>query len=393
MKSAIGLPVALLLSIGVCPASAAVEEAAQERSPSVSPDGTNIACRRAIERSTSLNGGQLFEAAEACAEGGEADDAVFLMLAGQVRALTDMSLLTPDSEGDEAAAGQLYGTLFYKYGGPGPDELFRDADRTTAMLARLRNWRPVFSESYTPGWGYKGPVASERYELMVDHSIRSRLAELRSYGNLLENDRYYAIHRERHELLARNNYQITQGTDDANRIAELQQLLDSISDSIARVPEPLLPQELQPDYAPNPNAEFEQLHAGFNGIEGPGLVIFDSRTDALGSWLSRAVSADDLETLLNQVDFAREHLVVLLFVPTVTATGKLYIRDIAYRSGQRNISVSGVMGVNEEGCEELKALSHPFVIASTPRPSFEVESQSSDFATVPDGCRLSVGAD
>ena len=71
----------------------------------------------------------MFEGAEACAGVEASDDAVFLLLAGQVRALTDMSLLTPDSDADQAAAAELYGALYYKYGGSGPDELFRDADQ------------------------------------------------------------------------------------------------------------------------------------------------------------------------------------------------------------------------------------------------------------------------
>ena len=47
--------------------------------------------------------------------------------------------------------------------------------------------------------------------------------------NLLQDERYYAVHREHRELLARNNNRIVAGTDDADRIAELQDLLDTIS--------------------------------------------------------------------------------------------------------------------------------------------------------------------
>ena len=382
-----------MLGIGLYPPSAAAADPTTDRSTPVPATDIDPACRLAIQRSTSLNGGQLFESAEACAGAEASDDAVFLLLAGQVRALTDMSLLTPDSDADQAAAAELYGALYYKYGGSGPDELFRDADRATAMFERLRSWRPEFSASYSPGWDYQRPVEIERYQLMVDYSIRNRLAKLESYRNLLQDDRYYAVHREHRELLARNNNRTVAGTDDANRIAELQELLDTISASIARVPEPPLPKELQPDYAPNPDAEFEQLHAGFNGIEGSGLAVFDSRADALGSWLTDALPAADLQALLDEVDFDRQHLVVLSFPPADAATGKLYLRDIAYRPGRRSISVTGVIGANEEDCTEPKARSHPFVIASTPKPSFQVEAQYTGFSTVPDGCRPTIAAD
>ena len=151
MKTAAMLTVVLLVSMGVGSVSFADEEAGLERPSSLPPAATDEPCRRAIEQSAVLNGGQLFEAAEACAREEAADDAVFLMLAGQVRAVTDMSLLEPVSEFEQSAVVELYVALYYKYGGAGPDELFRDAVRATAMFERLGTWRPVFSESYSPG--------------------------------------------------------------------------------------------------------------------------------------------------------------------------------------------------------------------------------------------------
>ena len=390
MKRAVTLTVVLLLGIGAWPVSAAPDE--HERPTSRLWDATDISCRRAIEQSTSLNGPQLFRAAEACARDEQSDDTVFLLLAGQVRALTDMSLLAPRSEPDEDAAAELYGALYYKYGGSGPDELFRNADRATAMFERLRTWQPAFSESYTPGWRYKPPVESDRYHLMVDYSIRSRLAKLETYKNLIEDDRYYAVHRERQEILDRNDNRIVADTDDADRIGELDQIAATIARSIPRVPEPPLPKELRPDYGPNPNAQFEQLHAGFNGIEkGRGFDVFDSRADALGSWLSGVMSTGDLQDLLEQVDFEQQSVVVMRFSPADSANGKLYIRDIEYRARRQSMSVSGVVGVNEEDCEEPKARSYPFVIAATPKPTFEVRTQSTFVSAVPEGCRPSVG--
>ena len=94
---------------------------------------------------------------------------------------------------------------------------------------------------------------------MVDHGIESRLAKLERYRNLLEDDRYYAVHQERQELLARNNNRIVAGTDDANRIAELDELAETIERSIPRVPEPPMPRELLPYTAPNASAPLGEL--------------------------------------------------------------------------------------------------------------------------------------
>lgn len=264
MKAASTLMGVLLFGMGVASASAAVEEAGQEERPGSQPEAdSDRPCRPAIERSALLNSGQLFEAAEACAHEGATDDAVFLQLAGQVRALTDMSLLKPVSEKEQRTVTRLYGALYYKYGGSGPDDLFRDPVRSSAMFKRLGRWRPAFREDYNPGWRYQGPVGSDRYRAKVDHSMKSRLAKLASYRNLLEDDRYYAVHRERRELLARNDNTIGPDTDAADRarIAELDELAAEISRSIAREPEPPLPPELLPDTAPNASAPQEERDA------------------------------------------------------------------------------------------------------------------------------------
>ena len=369
-------------------------ESGHEENASGLSDATDVSCTQTIERSTSLNGPQLFSAAEACARAEQSDDAVFLVLAGQVRAMADMSLLEPQSEPDEEAMAELYGAVYYKYGGSGPDDMYRDVDRADRMFRRLRSWRPSFSDSYDPGWNYQPPAERERYLLMVDYSIRSRLAKLETYRNLVQDDRYYAIHKERREILARNNSRITPGTEDGDRIEELDQMEATIRSSIPRVPEPPLPDELQPDYSPNPDADFVQLHAGFNGIEeGIGLHVFDSRAEALDSWLSRVMAPADLRKLLDEVDFQLQTIVVLRFRPTASANGRLYIQDIEYRASQQSMNVSGVLGVNVNDCEEPKARSYPFVIAASPKPDFEVEVMSSSVSTLAEGCGPSVGAE
>ena len=180
-------------------------ESGHEETASGLSDATDVSCTQTIERSTSLNGPQLFSAAEACARAEQSDDAVFLVLAGQVRAMADMSLLEPQSEPDEEAMAELYGAVYYKYGGLGPDELFRDADRASGMLGRLRSWRPSFPDGYNPGWNYKPRPDPDRYHLMVDYSKRSRLAQLETYRNLIQHDPYYAAKTERKEILARND--------------------------------------------------------------------------------------------------------------------------------------------------------------------------------------------
>lgn len=386
----------LLLGLVISRASASPDETGREGTASGLWAATDLPCARAIEQSTSLNGPQLFRAAEACARDEKSDDAVFLLWAGQVRAMADMFLLEPRSEPDREAAAELYGALFYKYGGSGPDELFRDPEKAAKMFARLSAWRPTFSDGYDPGWSYASPVEVGRYRLMVDHSKRSRLAKLATYRNLIQDDRYYAVQRQRAEILARNDSKVTQGTGDANRIRELDQIAATLARSIPRVPEPSLPKELQPDDGPNPDAEFRQLHVGFDGIDGgtdDSVTVVVTRTEALKSWLSQVMSTAELRSMLDKVDFERESLVVARFPFTDSANGHLYIRDIKIDDAWQSVSVVGVVGVNEEDCREPKAGSRPFVVAATPRIAFEVLSLSWSVSTRAEGCRPAVGVD
>ena len=189
MNFAATVVVGALLGAGVVSVGSAAEESGPERSNSRPGGDSDRPCRQAIEQSALLNGEQLFEAADACARAGVVDDAVFLLLAGQARALTDISLLKPVSEAEQGADTKLYGALYYKYGGSGSAELFRDAFRAAAMVERLRTWRPAFPEGYSPGWRYHGPVDSERYQATVNRSIESRLAKLESYRRSLADDR------------------------------------------------------------------------------------------------------------------------------------------------------------------------------------------------------------
>ena len=356
--------------------------------------GADIPCRQAVERRAILNAPQLLRAAEDCASAGEANDSVFLLLAGQVRAMTDMGVLQPQTEVDEMAMGQLYSAIYYRYGGSGSLELHRDVDRFSAIVERLRDWVPSVSDGYDPGWNRKSPVDYDRYGLMLDYSLRERVAKLEWYNNLVQEDRFFEAAKERDEILARNNSRVVAGTDDANRLDELRRITDEIDESNPYQAPPL-PRELQQDYTErDPEAQFRQLHVGFDGVDRSDqhLEIFESPSDVLASWLSRTLSPIQLASLLDEIDFQTESLIVLQLPPQGVATGTLYIRDIDYRTDTQGISVGAVIGVNDKDCDEPPAVSYPFVVASAPRADFEIQSMSTHVVGTGGGCQPPVHA-
>lgn len=385
-----------LLAIMTTTRSVMCAETESAESESTQRNATDIPCAQAIEQSTSLNGMELFKSAEACAREERVDDAVFFLVVGQVRAIADMSVLEPRSELDEDAAAELYGASYYTYGGAGPDDMYRDADRIAEMLRRLRSWRPSLTDGYDPGWNYERPVDGDRYRLMADYSIRTRLTQLESYRNLIQDDRYYAIQQERQEILAQGNSRTVTGTEDADRIQELDRMAAIIRSSIPSVPEPPLPKELLVHYRPNPDADFVELHAAFNGIEagtGTTLDVFESRAEALDSWLSRVIAPAELQQLLDKVDFQHQTIVAMRFAAVDSANGKVYIREIEYRARHQYMSVIGYVVVNMPDCKEPKTWSYPFVVVASPRPDFEVQSYGASMAMLTEGCKPTVGAE
>lgn len=387
---------AFLLAIMGTTGTAVCAETGRAESESTQRNATDMPCSQGLERSTSLNAMGLFKSAEACAREERVDDAVFLLVVGQVRAIADMSILKARSELDEDAAADLYGSLYYAYGGAGPDDMYRDADRIAEMLRRLRSWRPSLPDGYDPGWNYEPPVDRDHYQLMADYLIRTRLTQLETYRNLIQDDRYYAIQQERQGILGRSNSSTVAGTEDAERIEELDRMAAAIRGSIPTVPEPALPKELLANYSPNPDADFVELHAGFNGIEedtGTKLDVFESRTEALDSWLSQVIPPADLQQLLDRVDFQQQNIVAMRSAPVDFANGKVYIRDVEYRARHQYMNVNGYVGVNAPDCKEPKAWSYPFVVVAAPRPDFEVESYGASMVRLIEGCRPTVGAE
>jgi hypothetical protein len=75
------------------------------------------ACTTAIASASQINGFALFEGSIACAQEGRQKDANFLIILGQIRAMTDLSILSPADDQNTAKAGQLYSQLYYQFGG------------------------------------------------------------------------------------------------------------------------------------------------------------------------------------------------------------------------------------------------------------------------------------
>jgi hypothetical protein len=337
--------------------------------------------------STTLNGVALIEAAGSCFREDKQLEGTFLLLAGQIRSSADLALLRPVDDADERATGELYGLLYFKAGGAGPDQLYRDSSMTRTLFGQLDEWSPSFFDGYNPGWKYKKSSRTDLYEETLRNSKAGRLAQLRHYVSLINDDVYYAASRELAEIQKRNPTGIVTNTPDGERMKQLYEVMQQASRSIRSPSVPKFEGSQRHLFEPDLDASFKQLIVGFNGPDSPGGEIFERESDARTSWLSEALPNNQLEKVLSQVDFARQILVIFTIGQRETATGTVLIRDIRYDASTQSLSVSGGVGVNERECGYGHAKSYPFAVAVAMRPAQVPKFPGYSLSNFGDGCK------
>lgn len=183
-------------------------------------------CTGAVESAARLNAMELFHGAAVCAALSIPVEGNFLLIAGQIRAMTDMSLMRPASEADMQAPAALYGLLFFQVGGPGQEEVYRDPAAKARFFQLLDAWRPGLFPGYDPGWpvGQRPDESSYRSTAAAETARRRR--QLVTIGRAFADDEYYALHRQFTELQQRTRV-FEVGTPEAARADELQRRMDA----------------------------------------------------------------------------------------------------------------------------------------------------------------------
>ena len=179
-----------------------------------------------IDRLDVATPNELFDAAVRCSD---IVDASTLMIAGQIRAMTDFSTLPPKTEQDKQKTASLYGRIYWKLGGAGPYELYRSEESYTEFRRRLEAWLPTDLAAYEPGWGYRSAPPYDVYLKIIEEQKQRRLKTLDRHYLLLSNDEYYELKLEENEILRRNNNQIVKGSKDAEAVRTLSEKMGAVS--------------------------------------------------------------------------------------------------------------------------------------------------------------------
>ncbi len=344
-------------------------------------------CDAAASRSTSSNALELWNGASSCATSGDMTRATFLLLAGQIRGMTDIAVLNPATDEDKIKIGEFYGVLYYQAGGSGDDELLQDQERTSNLIRELRAWNPALTDTYDPGWAYKSNVDIDYYTNMIACQKEVRIDKLEWYSRLLRNDDYYEAKQDLQKFQSDNPGTMTVGTEEHDTFQEIFARMNSHSSDVP-MPSQLPPEcEFAKHYEPDQNADFKQLFTGSNGPGDSGAAIFTSSDEILSSWISKALSENELGELLSEVNFDNQIVVSLTFGERQNATGTIYLSEVDYNSIHQSLQVSGLIGVTEPGCDEPYAKSYPFVLGVAPRPETVPSVPSMFLQNFGDGCK------
>jgi hypothetical protein len=185
---------------------------------------TEADCTSQVASAKDANSIGLIYAGQLCAAVKKPVEASFLLLAGQIRAASDISVMPPATQADDRSLMPLYGMLYYGGGLSGvDDDVLHDPKKRARLLELLDRWTPSYSASYDPGWNPRKRPDAKLYATTVAQGK----AELRkSLGRLVRLDsdgQYYALQREHNAIVARiPRSGLPAGTPDSLRLDELQ---------------------------------------------------------------------------------------------------------------------------------------------------------------------------
>jgi len=197
------------------------ESQANDQAPDPAAD-----CATALDNFDALNAFQLFGGATACAHAGEAADANVLLIATQVRAAADLTLLQAASEADQAAAAGLARLVYTQATGVGNPAVYRDVDASRTLLARLEAWQPQLTEAYSPGWTVAPGDRREAYADYARRSVEAQLSQLRAHVRRVRRNQLAAVTFEIDSLKSAEDGQEGRLAELLARKAELERYLE-----------------------------------------------------------------------------------------------------------------------------------------------------------------------
>lgn len=201
-----------------------------DRLNSVSPEaGTEANCEAQVARAANLNAPELLQGASVCYAADRPVEGNFLLNAGQVRSVADMGLMVPASRADSDVATSLYGVIYFHAGGPGREDVLREAESRDRFFRLFDSWSAGYPADYNPGWNVRRRPDAAAYQAAIAETKAGRRRQLVDIARLYSDETYYSLHHRFQDLQARNPTGFVEGTPDANLSRDLERRMNERS--------------------------------------------------------------------------------------------------------------------------------------------------------------------
>ena len=337
-------------------------------------------CAVAIADHEGRNTLELGIGAKACEEELRIDDAAFLGVLARIRASADFILLPPEDV-LELTKRTDFRDVFAQSGKFVAEDIARDPDRFAVLLDRVREADLSLPDNYDPSWSVSDDNKLDIYDEVVD-GLRTDTLAMESYvAMLVRDDTYFTAYAERVailEALSESRSQLPERFHEVSKIMRAR--VDVLGDPPTETA--VLWRKV---YKPGPNASFTVLHIGFNGAVRGEAKLLRSPSEVRDSWISDALSQDELSQILSEIDFNKEVLALYAVGEMPNATDGFFVTEFGAHEDFEGHGIAVRVGVAGEHCGFEPGLSYPFVLVKAVSEA-EGGLSSHSRANYPDQC-------
>ncbi len=135
--------------------------------------------------------------------------------------------------------------------------------------------------------------------------------------------------------------------------------------------------------------QYNEVMIGFDGptIEKPGVIVIDDAGMLKEHWISEKLGDKRIASLLEEIDFASQFILVAQVGVRNTATGSMNIAEIEFNESKENVVVYIRVGVNDRECEIPKRQSLPYAISVIDKPEVWPALVNYYIGNFGDGCK------
>ncbi|MDH3609821.1 MAG: hypothetical protein OEQ24_11350, partial [Gammaproteobacteria bacterium] len=99
--------------------------------------------------------------------------------------------------------------------------------------------------------------------------------------------------------------------------------------------------------------QYDEVMVGFDGpaVEKPGVIVIENASMLKEHWISEKLGEKKIASLLEEIDFSSQFILVVQVGIRNTATGNMNIAEIEFNESKENVVVYVRVGVNERECD------------------------------------------